>query len=616
MRPLMPREKRSAYRWHQLVWCASLLAGCAWGPVGPPGGTPQAEAVGPARPMEQPGQQMVATAHPLATDAGLQMLAQGGSAVDAAIAAQMVLGLVEPQSSGLGGGLLMLHWDEANKRLSAIDGLAAAPARTTPSLRTDVDGRLLPSEPSQRGGRTVGVPGALPALMLAHQRHGRLTWHQLVEPARVLAERGFALPPYLHAVLAPPEAARELRHAFGLYFDAQGHPLPVGTLIRHPAYAQTLQQIAQHGPGAWLAGRGTAGLLDAARQGFKPSLLTAADIADYRAMVREPVCAPFLAYQVCTAPPPSFGGVAVLQILQMVQTRAQGRFDFEDPAFLHLVAEAGKLAQADRRLHVGDPDHVHVPTPELVSPAYVRQRAGLIDLSRATAAPSAGQPRAVAPAPSSRPLSFRPASDVSPVSPAASMPARLVADAGPTHAQTSQLAVADRTGNVVSMTTTNNLNFGARLSFDGVVLNNAMTNFSTAPRPGERLANQMAPRKRPVTSMAPTIAFDVSGRPMLAGGAAGGGPIVDYVAGSVIDMLANGRMPAQALARAHVTTATPGRLQLEQGRGLDGKAAWLVRQGHAVEQVNLPSGQAFIRYTTGGWQGAADPRRDGQARGE
>jgi gamma-glutamyltranspeptidase/glutathione hydrolase len=178
------------------------------------------------------------------------------------------------------------------------------------------------------------------------------------------------------------------------------------------------------------------------------------------------------------------------------------------------------------------------------------------------------------------------------------------------------LAVADRQGNVVSMTTTNNLNFGARLAFDGVVLNNAMTNFSAAPRPGERLANQMAPRKRPVTSMAPTIAFDVSGRPILAGGSAGGGPIVDYVAGSVIDMLANGRMPEQAVARAHLTTATPGRLQLEQGRKLDGQAVRLAAQGHAVEQVSLPSGQAFIRYTAGGWRGAADPRRDGHARGE
>lgn len=551
----------------------------------------------------------VVTAHPQATDAGLQMLEQGGSAVDAAIAAQLMLGLVEPQSSGLGGGLLMLHWDQAHRRLSVIDGLAAAPGRTTASLRTEIDGSLLPAEPSQRGGRAVGVPGALSALALAHQRHGRLPWSSLVRPAAELAERGFPLPPYLHAVLAQPGAARDLRSTFALYFDAQGQPLPVGTLIRHPAYATTMRAIGRTGPQAWWADRGTRGLLEAARQGFRPSLMTGEDVSAYRAVEREAVCAPFLAYRVCTAPPPSFGGIAVLQILQMVQTRAQGQFDFEDPSFLHLFAEAGKLAQADRRLHVGDPDHVPVPTRELVSGTYARQRAQLIDPARAARQPAAGQPgvrRGQAPdeigGPTAAPASLH-------------SPGRLVPDEGPNLAQTSQVAVVDRWGHVAAMTTTNNLNFGARLAFDGVVLNNALTNFSAAPQPGERLANQMAPRKRPVTSMAPTIVFDAQGQPMLAGGSAGGGAIVDYVAASLIDMLAGGRTPAQAVARAHVSTATPGTLQVELGRGLDAQAAALSERGHAVEWATLPSGQAYIRRIGGGWVGAADSRRDGAAGG-
>jgi len=535
---------------------------------------------------------MVATAHPLATQAGLRILAEGGTAVDAAIAAQMVLGLVEPQSSGLGGGLLMLHWDEKNKRLRVIDGLAAAPERTTASLRTDVDGSLLPSEPTQRGGRSVGVPGALPALMLAHERHGRLAWPALVEPARRLASEGFPMPPYLHGVLSSPEASRGLRQDFSLYFGTDGRPLPVGSLITHPAYAHTMRHIATHGPGAWWQHHAANGFTQAAQGGFKPSLMSPEDVKAYRPVEREPVCAPFLAYRVCTAPPPSFGGIAVLQILQMVQARAGGPFDFQDPAFLHVYAEAGKLAQADRRLHVGDPDHVSVPTQALVASPYAAERARLIDAMRARSSPAAGQPG-----------THRAAQG-------------LVPDEAPTFAQTSQLAVADRQGNVVSLSTTNNLNFGARLVFDGVVLNNAMTNFSAAPQPGETLANQMAPRKRPVTSMAPTIAFDASGRPMLAGGSAGGGPIVDYVAASLIDMLANGRTPAQAVGRPHLTTATPGRVQLETGRGLESLGAALSTFGHAVETTGLPSGQAYIRRTDQGWTGAADPRRDGQARGQ
>ena len=557
--------------------CLGLVGGCASEPG------PQPAATAKASP------QMVATAHPLATQAGLRILVRGGTAVDAAIAAQLVLGLVEPQSSGLGGGLLMLHWDQANQHLSAIDGLAAAPRRTTASLRTDVDGSLLPSEPSQRGGRSVGVPGALPALMLAHERHGRLAWPALVEPAERLAREGFSMPPYLHSVLSSPEAGRELRQDFGLYFGPDGRPLPVGSVIRHPAYAATMAYIASHGPRAWWQHHAANGFVEAAQRGFKPSLMTPEDVQSYRAVEREAICAPFLVYRVCTAPPPSFGGIAVLQILQMVQARAQNRFDFQDPAFLHLYVEAGKLAQADRRLHVGDPDHVRVPTAAMTSEDYLRQRGLQISPSKAQPNPTAGRLQALA---------------------------HPGADESPTHAQTSQLAVADLQGNVVSLTTTNNLNFGARLAFEGVVLNNAMTNFSAAPRSGETLANQMAPLKRPVTSMAPTIAFGSNGRPLLAGGAAGGGPIVDYVAASLIDMLANGRTPEQAVARPHVTTATPGRVQWESGRGLELMAASLGTLGHEVEPASLPSGQAYIRRTAQGWMGASDPRRDGLALGQ
>lgn len=384
-----------------------------------------------------------------------------------------------------------------------------------------------------------------------------------------------------------------------------------------------MRAIGDTGPEAWLASRGAAGMLEAVQQGFRPSLMTAEDIGTYRAVVREPLCAPFQAYRVCTTPPPSFGGIAVLQILQMVQALSpSGPLDFNDPGFVHLFAEAGKLAQADRRLHVGDPDQVRVPSQELVSQPYLRERAQHIDPARAMPEPTAGRPAGMTSSAAPRPLhpaDTAPTAGVQPgvaggcTSRAQAFTAQLVPDTGPTFGQTSQIAVADRQGNVVSVTTTNNLNFGARLSFDGVVLNNAMTNFSAAPRPGQALANQMAPAKRPVTSMAPTIAFDAGGRPVLAGGSAGGGPIVDYVAGSLIDMLANGRTPAQAVARPHVTTATPGVLQMERGRGLEEQATRLKAQGHAVEMVSLPSGQVYIRRVGSDWVGAADPRRDGVA---
>ena len=479
--------------------------------------------------------------------------------------------------------------DAATGRLASYDGLAAAPARTTASLRTDTDGTLLPSEPSQRGGRTVGVPGTVAVLAMAHQRHGRLAWRELFDPAIEIAEKGFAMPRYLHGILAAPGAAKDLAELRELYFAADGTPLPVGATVRNPAYAKTMRRLALGGPAAFLDGGGARAIVEAAQRGFRPSLMTEDDLRDYRAVERDPVCAPFLAYRVCTMAPPSFGGLVFLQVLQMVEARAGGRFDFDDPAFAHLYAEAGKLAQADRRQHVGDPDFVAVPVAALASPSYAKSRAAMIDTARAAkeVPPGLPLPRAAALAP----------------------------DGSDPVAATSQVAIVDRVGNALSITTTTNLNFGSRLLVDGFMLNNALTNFSAAPRPGTTIANQMAPRKRPVTSMAPTIVFDRDGKPLVVGGSAGGGPIVDYIASSLIEMLANGRTPAEALARGHLSTAAPGKVQLEKGTGAARLAPALAARGHAVEEVPLVSGLGFLKRTPAGWIGAADPRRDGVALG-
>jgi gamma-glutamyltranspeptidase / glutathione hydrolase len=554
---------------------ALLLVSCALAPkVRPPTKSANLEAA----------PQLAATAHPLATRAALRMLDQGGTAADAAIAAQMVLGLVEPQSSGIGGGTLVMYWDAARKRLTSFDGLGKAPARVTASLRTDTDGRLLDSAPSQRGGRTVGIPGTLAVLKMVHERYGKLPWHVLFEPAIAHAEAGFPLAPYMHAILSADNAAANHPEMAPLYFGEDGKVLPIGTSIRNPEYAGTLRRIAKSGPEGWLAGGHAEEIVSAARRGFRPTLMTAKDLYDYRAVEREPVCAPFLVYTVCTMAPPSFGGLYVLQVLQMVELNARGRFDLDDPAFVHLYAEAGKLAQADRRQYVGDPDFVNVPVRELASIDYAHVRAAQIDRAKANPDPKPGVP--------------------------VTMTALPAFDASTPLAMTSQIAIADRAGNVLSITTTINLNFGSRLMVGGYVLNNDLTNFSAAPKSGETIANQMAPGKRPVTSMAPTIVFGGDGLP-----AAGGGPIVDYIAASLIEMLANGRTPAEALARGHITTAAPGKVQLEKGTAAAALAAPLRVLGHNVEETTLLSGLAFLKREGDGWIGAADPRRDGVALG-
>lgn len=566
-------------RAHFLVALAALLGGCA---------LPTAPLPIPVKgESPRPGAVMAVTAHPLATRAALQTLERGGSAVDAAVAAQMVLGLVEPQSSGLGGGALALHWEAAQRRLTSLDGLAAAPARATAGLNVDVDGSTLDAERTRRGGRSVGVPGALPLFERLHREHGRLPWADLFAPAIALAEGGFPMPPYLHSVLAGPTAARDHPELLPHYFDAQGRVLPVGTLLRQPAYAATLRGIATLGASGWLRDGGARAIVAASRRGALPSLIDEADLLAYRVQAREPLCRPFAAHRVCVMAPSSFGGIAVLQMLQMLEIGGAGH-DFDDTRYLHRYAEAGRLAYADRLRWAGDPGFVDVPTQALVGEPYLRQRAALIDPQRAAPEPRAGQP-------ASAPV------------------AAVLPDDNLVHGATSQMAIVDGAGNALAITTTINLNFGSRLMTEGVVLNNAMTNFSSPPPAGQTRANAMAPGKRPVSSMTPTIAFDAGGQPVVIGGSAGGAQIVDYVAKSLVQMLAQQRTPAQALARGHVTGAAGPAVQLEAGTPAAAHAEALRERGHRVEVVELRSGLGFLQRTPQGWVGAADPRRDGIA---
>ena len=528
------------------------------------------------------------TAHPLATKAALDMLARGGNAIDAIVAAQAMLGLVEPQMSGIAGGTLLVHWDAHAGKLTSFDGTASAPSHTTASLRTDTDGRLLPPSAVRHGGRSVGVPGTLPVLEMVHKRYGKLPWKDLFGPAIETAEHGFPMPEYMHRMLVEDNITLPEHPTLKMFFDAEGKRLPIGTVLRNPAYAATLRRVADGGAGGLLDQGGAERIVKAAHGGALPTLMTAEDLRDYRPVERDPVCGPFLAYRVCTVGPPSYGGIFLLQTLQMMQARADGHYDFRDPDFLHLFIEASKLARADRSAYVGDPDYVKVPTQALVAPEYVRGRAASIDAHEARPA-AAGVPAGVKAAPA--------------------------AESGAMMGGTSQLTVADADGDIIAMTTTINLGFGSGIMVDGFILNDVLVNFSAAPKPGAPFANAMEARKRPFTSMAPAIVFDANGRPVAAGGSAGGGRIPDYVAQGWIDILANGATPAYAVAQGHLTTADVGKVVLEKDTGRDAFADALRARGQPIDVYPLLSGAGYIKRDGNGWIGAADPRRGGNAAG-
>jgi gamma-glutamyltranspeptidase / glutathione hydrolase len=564
---------------------AIFLGGCATQ-------GPQTSSQAPS--LAKPHTSAVTTAHPLASAAALRILEIGGAPIDAAVAAQMVLGLVESQSSGIGGGTLLLTFDARTKKLASFDGLAAAPMAATTALTVDTDGSIISSDLVQRGGRSVGVPGTLAVLKEVHSLHGKLPWADLFAPAIALAESGYPMAAYMHAILSLPNATKDHPDLLSYLFTPDGKPVAIGSTVKNPAYAASMRRIAADTfDNGW--GQNQIDFLSAVKRGARSSLITTADFSSYKAHARDPVCAPFLAYSVCMMAPPSFGGLVVLQILQMLETLTEksassARFNFDDPEFVHLFIESGRLAQADRLQYVGDPGFVQVPMNALIAREYVHKRARSIKLAQMNPEVAPGKVDT-----NTALLALAP--DV------------VDADA------TSQVAIVDKHGNALSMTTTNNLNFGARIVANGAVLNNAMTNFTGVPVAGQAAPNRMQPGKRPVTSMAPTIVFDKSGIPVAVGGSAGGLQIVDYIAQSLVEILANGLTPAQALARGHVSTAIRGKVQLEKNTSSGALADSLRAKGHVVEVVPMVSGLGFLLRQEKGWIGAADPRRDGVAVG-
>ncbi len=540
--------------------------------------------------MVEAGEFMIVAAHPLAARAGYDQLARGGSAMDAAIAAQLVLNLVEPQSSGIGGGAFLVYYDAASDRLTTLDGRETAPAAIEADRLLGTDGEPLPWWQRVTGGGSVGVPGTLALLEQGHARFGRLPWASLVAPAITLAEQGFTVSPRLAASIA--EAADRGLREFDRtrdYFLPGDRPLAAGTRRANPAFAATLRAIAADGSTPFYhgdIGRDLVATVNASR----PGSITTDDLASYRVVERPAVCAPFRRYRVCGMGPPSSGAITVGQILGIVGHFPPGEGDFDVDA-VHRFAEAGRLAFADRAAYVADSDFVPVPVAGLLDPAYLAGRAGLLDAHRAGGRAEAGQP------PSLAPLAAR------------------AADPGRERPGTSHLSIVDAAGNVLSMTTTIESGFGSRLMTGGFLLNNELTDFSPVARvDGVAVANRIAGGKRPRSSMAPTIVFD-DGAPVLVVGSPGGSRIIGYVAKTLVGILDHGLSAQQAVDAAHFGNRN-GATEVEAGDAAATRAQALRARGHEVEIGDMNSGLHVIAIGADGrLAGAADPRREGVALG-
>ncbi|MBK7593081.1 MAG: gamma-glutamyltransferase [Betaproteobacteria bacterium] len=536
---------------------------------------------------------MVAAANPHAVDAAYRMLRRGGSAVDAAIAAQLVLTLVEPQSSGIGGGAFMLVHDARRNAPVAYDGRETAPAAATADRFLDVDGKPLSLAAAIAGGRSVGVPGVLALLGEAHRRHGRLRWATLFEPALALAEQGFAISPRLHALLAADRLFDQPR-AQAYFFAAPGVPHPVGHVLRNPAYAATLRTLAAGGAGAFYRGELARDVVAAANAPpSRPGDLAESDLARYRVQVRAPVCAPYRGYRVCGMPPPSSGGVTLLQVLALLEPYPVGAFAPVSLWSVHFLSEAGRLAYADRGTYIADPDFFAVPS-SLLDRGYLAARARLIATNASLGEAPPGLP---------------------PERGAARQVAWGAHD-GPERPSTSHLSIVDRFGNAVAMTTSIESAFGSRrMTAGGYLLNNQLTDFSFVPVAAESpVANRVEGGKRPRSSMAPVIVYDRAGRVHLVAGSAGGSAIINHVAKTLIAILDWQLDVQQAVALPNFGSRN-GPTELERDTPSAGLAPKLAALGHEVRIGDQTSGVHVILRTPRGWSGAADPRREGTARG-
>lgn len=593
-------------RLHPVAIAVILLAGCASNPM-PPQVTQAAGMQAPERATGYTekigvaaGRYMVAAANPLATDAGYQVLRAGGSAIDAAITVQMVLTLVEPQSSGIGGGAFLMHFD--GNTVKAFDGRETAPASANEKLFQNAEGKAVSFHEGVVGGRSVGAPGVLRMLELAHRQYGRLPWASLFAPAIKLAEEGFAVSPRLSAMLKTEQHLKKDPVAAAYFYDKDGNPWPSGHVLRNPELAKVLREIALGGADAFYKGQ-IAHDIEAKVKNHptNPGELTVADIAGYRAKVREPICTDYKTWTVCGMPPPSSGGIAVAQMLGMLEVKNIRQLAPQDGVLnadaIHLFSEAGRLAYADRGRYVADTDFVPLPgnsVKPMVDKNYLAARAALIgDKSMGQA--KSGQPPATA-------------------------LARGV-DTSPELPSTSHISIVDAFGNAISMTTTIEDAFGSRQMVRGFLLNNQLTDFSFDPSDANGpIANRVQPGKRPRSSMAPTFVFDKKTKKLLLStGSPGGSAIINYVAKVLVGTLDWGLNVQQAISLPNFGSRN-GPTEIEQGRVPDAVIEQLKAKGHNVRLMEQTSGlQGIMRVNIHGeemWFGGADPRREGNVKGD
>jgi len=543
----------------------------------------------------------VAAAHPLATDAGYLILKAGGSAVDAAVAVQMVLGLVEPQSSGIGGGSFMLHHD--GHITEAFDGRETAPSAANGNLFLSANGKPVSFFDGVVGGRAVGVPGTVRMLEDAHRLHGTLPWASLFAPAIQLAERGFKVSPRLHALLVNDRYLKKDPIAAAYFYDAAGQPWPIGHVLKNPELASVFKRIAAEGSRALMTGDIAQAVVDKVRQHpTNPGQLALADLAGYQAIKRQPLCHNYSAaargYRICGMPPPSSGAVTVGQMLGMLShtpAAAMPLIDgLPDARWLHLYTETSRLAFADRDQYIADPDFVQPPGGNwmsLLEPRYLAERAMLVSPVRMTTA-TAGTPGTVK-------TSYAP------------MPEQ------PEHG-TSHISIVDANGNALAMTSSIENAFGSRQMVKGFLLNNELTDFSFAPTDaqGRPIANRVEPGKRPRSSMAPTLVFDTAtGQLLMSGGSPGGALIIHYTAKLLYGSL-NWALDAQQAINLPNFGSLNGITLLEDHRFPAATLESLKRTGAQVREVPMTSGLQAIQKTPSGWFGGADPRREGVVRGD
>ena len=551
------------------------------------GGQEQEIAAGPSS-----GPYMIAAANPDATAAGREIVMKGGNAIDAAIAVQAVLTLVEPESSGLGGGAFMVYFDKSANEVEAYDGRETAPAGATSKLFLDDNGQPLDFRDAVVSGRSVGVPGVVKMLWLAHQKHGALPWSDLFEPAIRLAENGFEVQPKLQEWLEWDPVLKHMPVA-GDYFyktDANGEKVPykAGEIIKNPAYAKTLREIAEKGPDGFYEGSVAQAIVDAVRNApARPGTLSLDDLANYQAKERDALCGLYRIYRVCTMPPPTSGGLTTLQTLGILENFDLKGMGAMSVTAIHFIAEAEALAYADRDQYIGDPDFVDVPVAAMLDKKYLESRANLIDASI-----SMGQAK--------------------PGSPGEEHADNWGANADMSQPSTSHFSIIDPGGNVVSMTTSVEGPFGSHLMAAGMILNNQLTDFSFLPeRDGKPVANAVAPGKRPRSSMDPAIVFNKDGTFHAAIGSPGGSKIIGYVNQALIAMLDWDMDVPGAIGLPHFIDRN-GPLEIEEGTPLEQKIPEFEQLGHEVKVERMMSGlHGILVMPDGSLDGGADPRRDG-----